>query len=146
MTASARLAERQPGGLGHRHEGAGGWRALRLGVTACGANAGAGRSGKRPAPRRQARCTSHNPTQPARPLQCTQVYASGSGSSADEGEGGEGGAGGSASSEELAALSDADIEALDAASLRRLLLGAGLPASGKISKLRERLREARDAA
>ena len=74
------------------------------------------------------------------------MYGSGGGSSADEGEGGEGGAGGSASSEELAALSDADIEALDAASLRRLLLGAGLPASGKISKLRDRLREARDAA
>ncbi|KAI7838107.1 hypothetical protein COHA_008115 [Chlorella ohadii] len=50
-----------------------------------------------------------------------------------------------ASSEELAGLSDADIEALDAASLRRLLLGMGLPASGKISKLRERVREARDA-
>lgn len=36
------------------------------------------------------------------------------------------------------------LQAMDAASLRRLLLGRGLPASGKISKLRERLREARD--
>lgn len=35
-------------------------------------------------------------------------------------------------------------QALDAATLRRLLLGRGLPASGKVSKLRERLREARD--
>lgn len=67
--------------------------------------------------------------------------------SADEGAeaGGAGSAAGSGP-EELAALSDADIEALDAASLRRLLGGAGLPASGKTSKLRERLREARDAA
>lgn len=51
-----------------------------------------------------------------------------------------------AAAEELGGMSDADIEGLDAASMRRLLLGRGLPASGKASKLRERLREARDSA
>ncbi|KAL4421315.1 hypothetical protein ABPG75_010606 [Micractinium tetrahymenae] len=67
----------------------------------------------------------------------TAIYADPSASTADD----------TASSEaegDLAGLSDADIEAMDAATLRRLLLGRGLPASGKISKLRERLREARD--
>lgn len=38
-------------------------------------------------------------------------------------------------------LTESDIEALDAASLRRLLAAAGEPTSGKISRLRERLRE-----
>lgn len=38
-------------------------------------------------------------------------------------------------------LSDSDIDSLDAASLRRLLASYGQPASGKISKLRERLKE-----
>ena len=42
-------------------------------------------------------------------------------------------------------LSDADIEALDAASVRRLLLSYGAPASGKLSKLKERLKEAQMA-
>jgi hypothetical protein len=50
------------------------------------------------------------------------------------------------SEEELAqsriVLSNADIEALDAASLRRLLASYGQPTSGKLSKLKERLREA----
>lgn len=75
------------------------------------------------------------------------MYRSSSSEEEEEAAGGgsaEAGASG-ASSEELAILSDADIEALDAASLRRLLLGMGLPASGKISKLRERVREAREA-
>ena len=69
------------------------------------------------------------------------------------GEGGEGGAAlaaaappaGGGGNEELSSLSDADIEAMDAASLRRLLGARGLPGAGKVSKLRERLREARDA-
>jgi hypothetical protein len=87
--------------------------------------------------------------------QATAVYspASSSDSGVDDADGPPGGAaaaaaaaaGGGSSAEALAGLSDADIEAMDAASLRRLLLGRGLPASGKISKLRERLREARDA-
>lgn len=56
------------------------------------------------------------------------------------------GAGGEASSSaELGGLTDADIEAMDASSLRRLLVARGLPTSGKMSKLRERLREVRDA-
>ncbi len=80
-------------------------------------------------------------------LQVTAVYRSTSSEEDEEDGAGSAAAAaaGSASSEELAGLSDADIEALDAASLRRLLLGIGLPASGKISKLRERVREARDA-
>jgi hypothetical protein len=41
-------------------------------------------------------------------------------------------------------LSDADIEALDAASLRRLLASYGQPTSGKLSKLKERLKEAQE--
>jgi hypothetical protein len=40
-----------------------------------------------------------------------------------------------------AMMSDADIEALDAASVRRLLAAYGQPTSGKISKLKERLKE-----
>lgn len=39
-------------------------------------------------------------------------------------------------------LSDADIDALDAASLRRFLASYGHPTSGKLSKLKERLKEA----
>jgi Domain of unknown function (DUF1995) len=39
-------------------------------------------------------------------------------------------------------MSDADIDALDAASLRRLLASYGQPTSGKLSKLKERLKEA----
>lgn len=77
----------------------------------------------------------------------TAVYADPAASAA-EGEAGAAGAGPTvgddAGAGDLAGLSDADIEAMDAASLRRLLLGRGLPASGKISKLRERLRDARD--
>ena len=46
-------------------------------------------------------------------------------------------------SEDVGSMSDADIEELDAATLRRLLASLGLPASGKLSKLRERLAEAR---
>lgn len=46
----------------------------------------------------------------------------------------------------LGFLSDADIEGMDAATLRRRLAQLGQPTSGKISKLRERLREARAAA
>lgn len=78
----------------------------------------------------------------------TAVYADAASGGADDeaaasagGPAGSGDGGGS----DLAGMSDADIEAMDAASLRRLLLGRGLPASGKISKLRERLREARDS-
>jgi hypothetical protein len=41
-----------------------------------------------------------------------------------------------------ALLSDADIEALDASSLRRLLASYGQPTSGKLSKLKERLKKA----
>lgn len=77
----------------------------------------------------------------------TAVYSPTSSSSEGE-EGSSGSSEGSAAAgggEDLAGLSDADIEAMDAASLRRLLLARGLPASGKISKLRERLREVRDA-
>jgi hypothetical protein len=48
---------------------------------------------------------------------------------------------GSIENREMTDLSDADVDALDAASLRRLLMAAGQPASGKISKLRERLKE-----
>ena len=81
---------------------------------------------------------------PCPPLKVTAVYRSSSSSSEEE-EGGAASAAAAGGGEDLAALSDADIEAMDAASLRRLLLGRGLPASGKISKLRERLREARDA-
>ena len=66
--------------------------------------------------------------------------ASAAGSGSDAGSGGIGG------EPELGGLSDADIEGMDAASLRRLLLARGQPASGRMSKLRERLREARDAA
>ena len=79
--------------------------------------------------------------------QVTAVYRSGSDedvAAEDASSAGAAGAAG-ATSEEVSGLSDVDFEALDAASLRRLLLGLGLPASGKISKLRERLREARDA-
>ncbi|KAI3423940.1 hypothetical protein D9Q98_009774 [Chlorella vulgaris] len=54
------------------------------------------------------------------------------------------GEGGSEGSEALAGLSDADIEGMDAATLRRMLVARGLPGSGRISKLRERLRELRD--
>ena len=43
-------------------------------------------------------------------------------------------------------LGDADIEALDAASLRRLLASYGQPTSGKLSKLKERLKEAQTEA
>lgn len=43
-------------------------------------------------------------------------------------------------------LSDADIEALDAASVRRLLASYGCPTSGRLSKLKERLKEAQGAA
>lgn len=46
----------------------------------------------------------------------------------------------------LESLSDTDIEAMDASTLRRRLTKLGQPTSGKISKLRERLRETRDAA
>jgi hypothetical protein len=45
-----------------------------------------------------------------------------------------------------ASLTDADIEGMDAATLRRRLTRLGQPTSGKISKLRERLREARVGA
>lgn len=82
--------------------------------------------------------------------EATAVYSSGDGGSGDggegEGEGGEAAGGGAApgSGAALAGLSDADVEAMDAATLRRLLLGCGLPASGRISKLRERLREVRE--
>jgi hypothetical protein len=91
--------------------------------------------------------------------EATAVYISGSGSSDSSsgedvatssgggsaaGEAAAGG-GGSEGDGELGGLSDADIEAMDAATLRRLLLARGQPASGKMSKLRERLREARDA-
>ena len=68
--------------------------------------------------------------------------SSGGGSAAGEAAAGGGGSEGDG---ELGGLSDADIEAMDAATLRRLLLARGQPASGKMSKLRERLREARDA-
>jgi hypothetical protein len=54
------------------------------------------------------------------------------------------GEGGSEGSGALAGLSDADIEGMDAATLRRMLVARGLPGSGRISKLRERLRELRD--
>ena len=88
--------------------------------------------------------------------EATAVYISGSGSSSSDenvattsGGGSAAGepaaTGGSGGEEELRGLSDADIEAMDAATLRRLLLARGQPASGKMSKLRERLREARDA-
>lgn len=81
--------------------------------------------------------------------QATAVYASTSGGDSDAdappGSGSAAASSDGGGSEALAGLSDADIEAMDAASLRRLLLGRGLPASGKISKLRERLREVRDA-
>lgn len=42
---------------------------------------------------------------------------------------------------ELEYLSDADIDVLDSASLRRILISRGQPASGKISKLRERVKD-----
>ena len=44
------------------------------------------------------------------------------------------------------APSESDIEALDAASLRRLLTQYGQPTSGRVAKLREQLREAIAAA
>lgn len=76
--------------------------------------------------------------------QATAMYRSGDEGGDDEcGEGGEGGAAGGGG-EDLAGLSDADIEAMDAATLRRLLAARGLPGSGKVSKLRQRLQEARD--
>ena len=43
-------------------------------------------------------------------------------------------------------LTDADVEAMDGATLRRRLGRLGLPTSGKLSKLRERLRDARTTA
>jgi hypothetical protein len=80
----------------------------------------------------------------------TAVYtpASDQGSAAlsADSSGSSGSGGGGGGNESLAALSDADIEAMDAASLRRLLLVRGLPGSGRIAKLRERPREARDVA
>ncbi|PSC76084.1 Conserved oligomeric Golgi complex subunit 6 [Micractinium conductrix] len=79
-------------------------------------------------------------------MEVTAVYASSSGTEREEEEE-EGAAAGPvdpAALTSLAELSDADIEAADAATLRRLLLGAGQPASGRIAKLRERLREVRD--
>jgi hypothetical protein len=75
-------------------------------------------------------------------MEATSLSATSSGSSGSDEDGGASG-GDAASSAELAALSPTDIEALDAASLRRLLLATGLPASGRVCKLRERLLEAR---
>ena len=47
---------------------------------------------------------------------------------------------------ESGSMTDADIDVLDAASVRRLLAKYGCPASGKLSKLKERLKEAVAAA
>jgi hypothetical protein len=84
--------------------------------------------------------------------EATAVFTSSEGEGEEEdgkGEGSDGGnsgadGGSSQGAAALAGLSDADVEAMDAASLRRLLLGCGQPASGRISKLRERVREVRD--
>jgi hypothetical protein len=81
--------------------------------------------------------------------QATAVYtpANDQGDEVGISSGGDGGSsGGNGDSESLAALTDAYIEAMDAASLRRMLLARGLPGSGRAAKLRERLREAGDEA
>ena len=66
----------------------------------------------------------------------------------EEGTDGEGveESGGGGNNNSSSFLSDADIDALDAASARRLLAGYGAPGSGKLSKLKERLKEVQAAA
>lgn len=82
----------------------------------------------------------------------TYVFASedddggGDGEAEDDDDDGSGGAGGEGrQGKAVAVLSDSDIEALDAASLRRLLASYGQPTSGKLSKLKERLKEVASA-